>query len=105
MTVIPPLVMDENRLQLQIRCAAAEEKAEDLQLKLQALIGKDSEEKIASLKKEFGDLRTKLAKAQGKHSEHSDLNEAIRKENDILRSANKRQEEKLGKVNVDYITV
>ncbi len=37
MTAIPPLVMDENRLQLQIRCAAAEEKAEDLQLELQAL--------------------------------------------------------------------
>ncbi len=34
MTAIPPLVMDENRLQLQIRCAVAEEKAEDLELEL-----------------------------------------------------------------------
>jgi hypothetical protein len=71
MTAIPPLVTDENRLQLQIRCAAAEEKAEDLQQELQALKGRDSEGKVGSLPKELCDLRTKLAKAQ--------------KENDILR--------------------
>jgi hypothetical protein len=58
--------MDENRLQLQIRCAAAEEKAEDLQLELQALKGRDFEGKIASLQKELRDLRTKLVKAQEK---------------------------------------
>jgi hypothetical protein len=51
MTAISPLVMDKNRLQLQIRCAAAEEKAEDLQLDLQALIGRDSEGKIVILQK------------------------------------------------------
>ncbi len=88
MTAIPPLVMDENRLQLQIRCAVAEEKAEDLQLELQALKGRDSEGKIVSLQKELGDLRAKLAKAQEKCSEQSDLNEGIRKENDTLRRAN-----------------
>jgi hypothetical protein len=92
-----------NRLQLQIRCAVAEEKAEDLQLELQALIGRDYEGKIAILQKELGVLRTKLAKAkaQEEHSEHTDLNESIQKENGILRRASKKREEKLGKVNSD----
>ncbi len=36
-TAIPPLVMDADRLQLQERCAAAEEKAEGLQKQLQDL--------------------------------------------------------------------
>ena len=36
MTAIPPLVVDEHRLQLQIRCAAAEDNSEDLKLELQA---------------------------------------------------------------------
>jgi hypothetical protein len=45
MTAIPPLVMDENKLQLQIKRAAVEEKAEDLQLELQALKRRDSEGK------------------------------------------------------------
>jgi uncharacterized protein YoxC len=49
MTAIPPLVMDDTRLQLQIRCAAAEEKAEDLQRELRVIAGKDSNGKIASL--------------------------------------------------------
>jgi uncharacterized protein YoxC len=57
MTAIPPLVMDDTRLQLQIRCAAAEEKAEDLQRERQVIMEKDSEAKIASLQKELGELR------------------------------------------------
>jgi hypothetical protein len=98
MTAIPPLVMEETRLQIQIRCAAAEEKAEDLQQELQSLIGKDSEGKIASLLKELGDLRSKLAKSQGENSEYAEVNESM---NDILRRTNKRLQEKLGKVNSD----
>jgi hypothetical protein len=43
MTAIPPLVMDENRLQLQIKCAKAEEEVEDLRLELKALKEKDAE--------------------------------------------------------------
>ena len=42
-TAIPPLVMDADRLQLQERCAAAEEKAEGLQKQLQDLQSPDSE--------------------------------------------------------------
>ncbi len=57
MTAIPPLVMDDTRLQLQIQCAAAQEKAEDLRRELQAIMEKDSEGKIASLQEEVGELR------------------------------------------------
>jgi hypothetical protein len=53
MTAIPPLFMDDTRIQLQIRCAAAEEKAEDLQRQRQVKMGEDSEGKIASLRKEL----------------------------------------------------
>ncbi len=57
MTAIPPLIMDDTRLQLQIRCAAAQEKAENLQRELQVIVDKDSEGKIASLQEELGELR------------------------------------------------
>ncbi len=57
MTAIPPLVMDDTRLQLQIRCAAAEVKVEDLQRERQVIMEKDSEGKIASLQEELGKLR------------------------------------------------
>ena len=53
MTAIPPLFMDDTRISLQIRVAAAEEKAENLQRKLQAVSGKDSNGEIASLRKEL----------------------------------------------------
>jgi hypothetical protein len=102
MTAIPPLIMDENRLQLQIRCAAAEEKAEDLRLELQALQGRDEEGKIASLQRELENLRKKFTKAQGKYTEQSDLNEDILKENLTLRSDNEKLEVKIGKVNSDH---
>ncbi len=39
------MAMDENMLQLQTRCAAAEEKAEDLRIELQAIQGQNAEEK------------------------------------------------------------
>jgi hypothetical protein len=50
----PPLFMNDNRINLQIRVAAAEEKAEDLQRELQVIAGKDSNGEIASLQKELG---------------------------------------------------
>jgi hypothetical protein len=75
MAAISPLIMDENRLQLQIRCAAAEKKAEDLRQELQALRGRDDVGKIASLEQDLENLRKKLAKAQRKHKELFDQNE------------------------------
>jgi hypothetical protein len=43
-TAIPSLALDADRLQLQVRCAAAEEKAEDLQKQLQDLRRPDAED-------------------------------------------------------------
>jgi hypothetical protein len=60
---------------------------------------KDSEGKIASLQKELGDLRSKPAKSQDEYSGYVEANGGM---NDILRKANKRLYEKLGKVNSDY---
>jgi hypothetical protein len=51
MTAIAPLVVDENKLQLQIKCAAAEEKAEDLQQELRILKRGDQGGQIVSLQK------------------------------------------------------
>ena len=99
MTAIPPLVMDDTRLQLQIRCAAAEEKAEDLQLERQVLMEKDSEGEKASRKEELADLRSKLAKSQEEYSGYVEVNGRT---NDILRKTNQRLDEKLGKVNSDH---
>ncbi len=59
-TAIPPLVTDADRLQLQERCAAAEEKAEDLQKQLQDLRRLDLEEmegKVERLQKELEELQ------------------------------------------------
>ena len=53
MTAIPPLFMDDTRINLQIRVAAAEEKAEDLQRELQVIAGKNSNGEITSLRKEL----------------------------------------------------
>jgi hypothetical protein len=99
MTAVPSLVMDDTRLQLRIRCAAAEEKAEDLQLDRQVLMEKDSEGEIASLKEELADLRSKLAKLQ---EEHSGFIEVWGRTNDIVRKASQRLDQKLRKVNLDH---
>ncbi len=55
----PPLLvfMDDTRINLQIRVAAAEEKDEDLQRELRVIAGKDSKAEIASLQEELGELR------------------------------------------------
>jgi hypothetical protein len=59
-TAIPPLVMDADRLQLQVKCAAAEEKAEDLQKQLQDLKSSEErklEEKVKQLQNELEGLQ------------------------------------------------
>ena len=45
MTAIPPLLMDEDSLQLQTRCATLEQQAEDLRDQLQAYQEQNAEEK------------------------------------------------------------
>jgi hypothetical protein len=65
MTAIPPLFVDDTRLQLQIRVAAAEEKAEELQREHHAIKGKDFEGKISSLQVELDGLKLKLDTAKG----------------------------------------
>ncbi len=49
MTAIPPLFMDDTGINLQIRVAAAEEKAEDLQRELQVIAGNNSKAELARL--------------------------------------------------------
>ena len=54
-TAIPPLALDADMLQWQTKCAAAEEKAEDLQRQLQELLKPDAEDlerKVERLQKE-----------------------------------------------------
>jgi predicted nuclease with TOPRIM domain len=54
-TAIPPLALDADMLQWQTKCAAAEEKAEDLQRQLQELLRPDAEDlerKVERLQKE-----------------------------------------------------
>jgi hypothetical protein len=101
MTAIPPLVMDDDRLQLQIRCAAAEEKAENHQEELQALLESAAEGKLAKLQK-FEDLLGKHTKVQERYSRQSKLNKYIMKESLTLHSDNAALEAKIGKVSSDY---
>ncbi len=78
--------MDESGLQLQTRCATAEEKAADLQDELRAIQELDAEGIIASLRNKLENSRVKLEKYQEKLSRQSDLIEAIEMENNTLRS-------------------
>jgi hypothetical protein len=65
MRALPPLVMDEDRRQLQIRCADAEEKAENLRMEPQALQGPDDAEGRADkLQKELEDLQEAYKRKQ-----------------------------------------
>jgi hypothetical protein len=96
MTAIPPLVMDDARLQLQIRCAAAEEKAEDLQRERQVVIEKDSEGKIASLQQELGELRKANRISDGKllevNSDHDRMRRAARMDESVMVGLKKKLE-------------
>jgi chromosome segregation ATPase len=101
MTAIPPLIMDENMLQLQTRCAAAEEKADDLRIELQAIQVQNAEGKIASLQRELEKSRTKIEETQEKLMEQTDLNEAMLMESSTLRSNNEKLEVRTRKFNSD----
>jgi hypothetical protein len=96
MTAIPPLVMEDTRLQLQIRCAAAEEKAEDLQRERQVIMEKDSEAKIASFQKELGELRKANQILDGKllkvNSDHERMKRAARMDESIMVGLKKKLE-------------
>ena len=72
----PPLFLDDTRIQLQIRAAKAEEKADDLQRKLQAVAGKDSKVEIARLQKELEASWEELGKFR---KVTQDLHEQLRK--------------------------
>jgi chromosome segregation ATPase len=72
-TAIPPLVMDADRLQLQVRCAAAEEKVEDLQKQLHDVLSSDKvvssdkvklDEKVRELQNELEGLQQRESQAQ-----------------------------------------
>ncbi len=80
--------MDDTKLQLQIRCAAAEEKAEGLQRELRVIIEKDSEGKIASLQQEFGELRKANRILDGKllevNSDHDRMRRAARMDESVM---------------------
>ncbi len=98
MTAIPPLVMDDNMLQLQTRCATAEVKAEDLRIELQALQEQNAEGKIASLQKELEEARKKIEEIQAELKEQTDLIEAMSLESSGLRSDNEKLKVRAGKI-------
>jgi hypothetical protein len=64
MTAIAPLVVDEDKHQLQIKCAAAEEKADELQRELRILKRGDPAGQLVIVRKELDDLREKLVAAE-----------------------------------------
>jgi hypothetical protein len=88
MRAILPLSLDEDRLQLQIRCAAAEEKAENLQEELQALQGSAAERKTEKLQKEFEDLLESNTKVKEKNLRQSKVITSMIKEIRTLRDKN-----------------
>ncbi len=94
MTAIAPLVLNDDNHQLQIKCAAAEEKADELQRELRILKRGDPAGQVVVLRKELDDLREKLAAAEEKIVKRSAsvLSENLMEsqdENRYLRSVNK----------------
>ncbi len=59
-----PLVVDEDIHQLKIKCAAAEEKADELQRELRILKRGDPAGQLVNVRKELDDLREKLVAAE-----------------------------------------
>ncbi len=94
-TAIPPLHMDENMLQLQIRCATFEEQAEDLRGQLQAFHEQNAEGKIASLQKKIEEIQRGL-------EEQTDTVEAMTQECSRLRSANEVLKFRATRVNSEF---
>ena len=88
MTAIPPLFMDDTKINLQIRCAALEQKAEDLQWERQVTMDNDSEGKIASLRKELEMSREELDELL---KVNQSLDEKLRKVNSVLQDQMRRE--------------
>jgi hypothetical protein len=80
MTAIPPLLMDENMLQLQTRSAAFEEQAVDLQNQLRS-----SQVQNAALQKARRKARKERRREQ---QEHEDAVQALTQEGKLLRAEN-----------------
>ncbi len=78
-TAVPPLLMDDDMLQLQTQCAILDQQAEDLQAQLRAYREQNSEGKIASLQKKIEEIQKEL-------EEQMDAVEAMTQENNRLRS-------------------
>jgi hypothetical protein len=98
MTAIPPLVMDETRLQMQIRSAKAEEEIETLQEELKALKEGDKDRlPIDVLRKENEDLRKEIGNMRSKYSDW-----ISKDEHDMVRRANKKQAKQLAQLNLEY---
>ncbi len=62
LTVVPPLLMDEDMLQLQTRCATLELQSEDLRAQLQAHLDHDSAGEFARLQKSMKRIQKELEK-------------------------------------------
>ena len=92
MTAIPPLFMDDTRIQLQIRCAAAEEKAEDLQRKLQVVAGNDSDREVAGLRKELKMSREELGELQKVNQNLHEMLRKVNSEHDRMKGTTKMDE-------------
>jgi hypothetical protein len=92
MRAIPPLSLDGDRQQLQIRCAAAEEKAENLQEQLQARQGSEMKARAENHERE-------LQKARAENHEH-ELQELHRAYKTIQERSAKRGD-KIGWLEVD----
>ncbi len=92
MTAIPPLLMDDTRIQLQICCAAAEEKAEDLQRKLRVVAGNDSDREIAGLRKELKMSREELGELQKVNQNLHEMLRKVNSEHDRMKGTTKRRE-------------
>jgi hypothetical protein len=60
LTAVPPLLMDDDMLQLQTRCAIMEQEAEDFRAQLQAYREHDSVGKLATLQKRMEETQKEL---------------------------------------------
>ena len=71
MAVIAPLIVGEDKHRLQIKCAAAEGKADELQRELRILKRGDPAGRLVILQKELDALQEKLARAEKRIAKQS----------------------------------
>ena len=84
MTAVPPLLMDEDMLQLQTRCAVLEQEAEDLRAQLQAHRKHDSGREFARLRKSMEKIQKEALRIQKELEEQTDAVELLTLENTRL---------------------